>query len=163
RQYPGGVAARRQHGTAPRWVRVLAPLGHAGRARRDRAGDLHAGAHGVRAAIRSRRDSAQGTGGRSAGESFSGRGDARFSGGAEMLRKGEEAKPLPDAQRVFEAQQPIRPAQAPAAAPAPGANTLRESASAVQGAVAVGGLAGRAAVSEAKERTPERWLADIRK
>ena len=81
--------------------------------------------------------------------------------GVEILRKSEEAKPLPDAQRVFEAQQPIRPAQAPAAAPAPGANTLRESASAVQGAVAVGGLAGRAAVSEAKER--EKWLADIRK
>ncbi len=81
--------------------------------------------------------------------------------GVEILRKSEEAKPLPDAQRVFEAQQPIRPAQAPAAAPAPGANTLRESASAVQGAVS--GLASRVAVSEAKERTPEKWLADIRK
>ena len=79
--------------------------------------------------------------------------------GVEILRKSEEVKPLPDAQRVFEAQQPIRPAQAPAAAPAPGANTLRESASAVQGAV--GGLASRVAVSEAKER--EKWLADIRK
>ena len=79
--------------------------------------------------------------------------------GVEILRKSEEAKPLPDAQRVFEAQQPIRPAQAPAAAPAPGANTPRESASAVQGAV--GGLASRVAVSEAKER--EKWLADIRK
>src|SRR5207249_10031490 len=55
--------------------------------------------------------------------------------GVEILRKSEEAKPLPDAQRGFDAQQPIRPAQAPAAAPAPGANTLRESASAPQGAV----------------------------
>jgi len=79
--------------------------------------------------------------------------------GVEILRKSEEVKPLPDAQRVFEAQQPIRPAQAPAAAPAPGANTLRESASAVQGTVS--GLASRVAVSEAKER--EKWLADIRK
>jgi len=81
--------------------------------------------------------------------------------GVEILRKSEEAKPLPDAQRVFEAQQPIRPAQAPAAAPAPGANTLRESASAVQGTVS--DLGSRVAVSEAKERTPEKWLADIRK
>ena len=81
--------------------------------------------------------------------------------GVEILRKSEEAKPLPDAQRVFEAQQPIRPAQVPAAAPAPGANTLRESASAVQGAVS--GLTSRVAVSEAKERTPEKWLEDIRK
>jgi len=81
--------------------------------------------------------------------------------GVEILRKSEEAKPLPDAQRVFEAQQPIRPAQAPAAAPAPGANALQESAATLQGAGAVGGLASRVAVSEAKER--EKWLADIRK
>ncbi len=81
--------------------------------------------------------------------------------GVEILRKGEETKPLPDAQRVFEAQQPIRPAQAPAAAPAPGANALQESAATLQGAGAVGGLTSRIAVSEAKER--EKWLADIRK
>ena len=81
--------------------------------------------------------------------------------GVEILRKSEEAKPLPDAQRGFDAQQPIRPAQAPAAAPAPGANTLRESASAPQGAVS--GLASRVAASEAKERTPEKWLEDIRR
>ena len=80
--------------------------------------------------------------------------------GVEILRKSEEAKPLPDAQRAYEAQQQMQAVQAPpAAAPAPGANTLRESASAVQGAV--GGLASRVAVSEAKER--EKWLADIRK
>jgi len=81
--------------------------------------------------------------------------------GVEILRRSEEAKPLPDAQRAFDAQQPIRPAQAPAADPAPGANTLRESAATLQGAV--GGLTSRVAVSEAKERTPEKWLADIRK
>jgi len=79
--------------------------------------------------------------------------------GVEILRKSEEAKPLPDAQRGFDAQQPIRPAQAPAAAPAPGANTLRESASAPQGAVS--GLASRVTASEAKER--EKWLEDIRR
>jgi len=109
--------------------------------------------------------------------------------GVEILRKSEEAKPVPDAQRVFEAQQPNQAVQAPpaaapvpganaqraydaqrqipavqappVAAPVPGANTLRESASAVQGTVS--GLASRVAVSEAKERTPEKWLADIRK
>src|SRR5439155_20184659 len=82
--------------------------------------------------------------------------------GVEILRKSEEAKPMPDAQRVFEAQQPNQAVQAPpAAAPAPGANTPRESASAVQGAAS--GLASRVAASEAKERAPEKWLADIRK
>ena len=80
----------------------------------------------------------------------------------EVLSKREEAKPAPapDAQHAFDVQPPIRPAQAPAAAPAPGANTLRESASTLQG---VGSLTSRVAVSEAKERTPEKWLADIRK
>ena len=48
-------------------------------------------------------------------------------------------------------------------APAPGANTLRESASTLQGAGAVGALTSSVAVSDAKERTPEKWLADIRK
>ncbi len=57
---------------------------------------------------------------------------------------------MPDAQRVFDAQQQ-----------AAGANTVRESASATQGVVS--GLASRVVVSEAKERTPEKWLADIRK
>ncbi len=83
--------------------------------------------------------------------------------GVEILRKSEETKPLPDAQRVFEAQQPIRPARAPAAAPALGANALQESAATLQGAGAVGGLTSRVTVSEAKERTPEKWLEDIRK
>ena len=40
---------------------------------------------------------------------------------------------------------------------------LQESAATLQGAGAVGGLTSRVAVSEAKERTPEKWLADIRK
>ena len=91
--------------------------------------------------------------------------------GVEILRKSEELKPaptaaapganvragtvppqppVPDAQRVFDAQQQ-----------AAGANTVRESASATQGVVS--GLASRVVVSEAKERTPEKWLADIRK
>ncbi len=83
--------------------------------------------------------------------------------GIEILRKSEEVKPLPDAERAFDAQQSVRPTQAPAAAPAPGANNLRESASTLQGAGAVGGATNRVAVSEAKERTPEKWLEDIRK
>ena len=83
--------------------------------------------------------------------------------GIEILRKSEEVKPLPDAERAFDAQQSVRPTQAPAAAPAPGANSLRESASTLQGAGAVGGATNRVAVSEAKERTPEKWLEDIRK
>jgi hypothetical protein len=101
---------------------------------------------------------------------------------AEALRKREEPKPapaapaasgeragatqqapVPDAQRAFDVQPPIRPAQAPASAPAPGANTLRESASTLQGAGALGALTSRAAVSEAKERTAEKWIEDIRK
>jgi len=82
--------------------------------------------------------------------------------GVEILRKSEEAKPLPDAQRGFDAQQQMPAVQAPpAAAPAQGANTPRESASAPQGAVS--GLASRVAASEAKERTPEKWLEDIRR
>ena len=104
--------------------------------------------------------------------------------GVEILRKSEEAKPapaaagsaanvragtippqppVPDAQRVFDAQQQIRPAQAPATAPAPGSNVVRESASTLQGASAGAAIGNRLAVPEAKERTPEKWLADIRK
>ena len=103
--------------------------------------------------------------------------------GVEILRKTDEQKPapaagapsaaserapaiqqapVPDALRAF-VQPPIRPAQAPASAPAPGANTLRESASTLPGAGAVGALTSSVAVSDAKERTPEKWLADIRK
>jgi hypothetical protein len=90
---------------------------------------------------------------------------------AEVLRKRDEAKPapvapapganiragtipprppVPDAQRAFEVQPPIRPVQVPAAARPAGA--LRESAPGPQSAVA-----------DAKERTPEKWLDDIRK
>ena len=104
--------------------------------------------------------------------------------GVEILRKSEETKPapaaappaaqaraagaspqtpVPDAQRVFDAQQQIRPAQAPAAAPAPSSNVVRESASTLQGASAGAAIGNRLAVPEAKERTPEKWLADIRK
>ena len=84
--------------------------------------------------------------------------------GIEILRKSEEAKPLPDAQRAFDAQQQVPPMQAaPAAAPAAEAGAIRESGLTPQRAGAVSGLASRVVVSEAKERTPEKWLADIRK
>ena len=43
------------------------------------------------------------------------------------------------------------------------ANTLRESALTLQRAGVISAPAGRVAVSEAKERTPEKWLEDIRK
>jgi hypothetical protein len=80
---------------------------------------------------------------------------------SERARATQQA-PVPDALRAFD-QPPIRPAQAPASAPAPGANTLRESASTLQGAGAVGALTSPVGVSDARERTPEKWLADIRK
>jgi hypothetical protein len=53
--------------------------------------------------------------------------------------------------------------RAPAAALSADANTLRESASTLQRAAAVGPTAGRVAASEARDRTPEKWLEDIRK
>ncbi len=102
--------------------------------------------------------------------------------GIEILRKSEGPKPaaaaqaanvragavpaqppVPDAQRVFDAQQQIRSVQAPAAAPAPGANVVRESASTLQGASVGAAIGSRLAVPEAKERAPEKWLEDIRK
>jgi hypothetical protein len=74
----------------------------------------------------------------------------------------DQQAPSPDAQRAPEA---LRQApRAPAAAGLTGdANTLRESASTLQRAGVLSAPAGRAAVSEAKERTPEKWLEDIRK
>jgi hypothetical protein len=102
--------------------------------------------------------------------------------GVEILRRSEEVKPAPsvaaptgnagagtlapqppvsDAQRVFEAQQQIRPMLAPAAARAGGA--LRESSSTPQRTEVGRGLSPSAAVADAKERTPEKWLDDIRK
>ena len=66
----------------------------------------------------------------------------------------------PDAQRAPEVRQAPR---APAAALAADANTLRESALTLQRAGVISAPAGRVAVSEAKERTPEKWLEDIRK
>ncbi len=73
----------------------------------------------------------------------------------------DQQAPSPDAQRAPEVlRQPLR---APPAALTGDANTLRESASTLQRAGVIGAPAGRAAVSEAKERTPEKWLEDIRK
>ncbi len=98
----------------------------------------------------------------------------------ETLRKREEARPAaaapslseragadrpapsPEAQRAAEV--PRQAPRAPAAAGLTGdANTLRESASTLQRAGALSASAGRVAGSEAKERTPEKWLEDIRK
>jgi hypothetical protein len=69
--------------------------------------------------------------------------------------------PPPDAQRAPEVPRPAL--RAPVAGLAGDANTLRESALTLQRAGAVGAPAGRAAVSEGRERTPEKWLDDIRK
>ncbi len=104
----------------------------------------------------------------------------------EALRKREEAKPAPaaaappgglysseragadrpapspEAQRAAEV--PRQAPRAPAAVGLTGdANTLRESALTLQRAGALSAAAGRVAGSEAKERTPEKWLEDIRK
>ncbi len=70
--------------------------------------------------------------------------------------------PSPEAQRAPEV--PRQAPRAPAAAGLTGdANTLRESALTLQRAGALSASAGRVAGSEAKERTPEKWLEDIRK
>ena len=77
-------------------------------------------------------------------------------------RAGADQQPFsPDAQRAPEA--PRQVPRTPAAALVGDANTLRESALTLQRAGVIGPSAGRAAVSEAKERTPEKWLEDIRK
>jgi len=77
-------------------------------------------------------------------------------------RAGADQQPFsPDAQRAPEA--PRQAPRTPAAALVGDANTLRESALTLQRAGVIGPSAGRAAVSEAKERTPEKWLEDIRK
>jgi hypothetical protein len=73
----------------------------------------------------------------------------------------DQQAPSPDAQRAPEA--PRQAPRAPGAALTGDANTLRESASTLQRAGALSAPVGRAAVSEAKERTPEKWLEDIRK
>jgi hypothetical protein len=101
---------------------------------------------------------------------------------SEVLRRREEAKPAPAApapgasgystelpgagqpaplQEVprAEARQQIRAIQAPA----PAAGAVAESAPTPQSAEAAGGLSRSAAAADAKERTPEKWLEDIRK
>jgi len=72
----------------------------------------------------------------------------------------DQPAPSPEAQRAPEVRQTPR---APAAALTGDANTLRDSALTLQRAGALSASAGRVAVSEAKERTPEKWLEDIRK
>ncbi len=74
----------------------------------------------------------------------------------------DQAAPSPEAQRAAEV--PRQAPRAPAAAGLTGdANTLRESALTLQRAGALSASGGRVAGSEAKERTPEKWLEDIRK
>jgi hypothetical protein len=85
---------------------------------------------------------------------------------SDVLRKREEAKPalaapVPDARSAPELRQQARPMQAPAAASAAGA--LSESGATLQGSGVTAAIASPLAVSEAKERTPEKWLEDIRK
>lgn len=83
---------------------------------------------------------------------------APFSG----ERAGADQQALsPEAQRAREA--PRQAPRAPGAALIGDANTLRESASTLQRAGVIGASAGRGAGSESKERTPEKWLEDIRK
>jgi hypothetical protein len=88
--------------------------------------------------------------------------------GVEILRKSEEVKPapaaaspqapVPDAQRVFDAQQRLRAMQAP-----PAAGAVSEPAATLQGSGVAAPVANRLATPEAKERTPEKWIEDIRK
>jgi len=83
---------------------------------------------------------------------------------SEALRKSEGAAPAPaapasDARSAPGLRQQARPA--PAAAPAAGA--LSETAATREDSGVAAASASRPAVSEAKERTPEKWLEDIRK
>ena len=85
----------------------------------------------------------------------------------EALLKREKTMPAPaapasEAQRASELRLQAQPAAPPATAAASAADAggLRESASTVRSA---GVMASRLAASEAKERTPEKWLEDIRK
>jgi hypothetical protein len=70
--------------------------------------------------------------------------------------------PVPEAQRAFDVQQRIRPMQAPPGA-APGAGALSQSAVTREDPGVAPASASRLVVSEARERTPEKWLEDIRK
>jgi len=104
---------------------------------------------------------------------------------AEALRQREEAKPapvapapaaniragtippqppVPDAQRAFGVQPPIRPVQAPAAAPeaSPRPDSKMRIQSAISGSTGIRGTE-FSANPNANERTPEKWLDDIRK
>jgi len=104
---------------------------------------------------------------------------------AEVLRQREEAKPapvapapaaniragtippqppVPDAQRAFDVQPPIRPVQAPAAAPeaSPRPDSRMRIQSAISGSTGIRATE-LSANPNATERTPEKWLDDIRK
>ena len=72
--------------------------------------------------------------------------------------------PVPDAQRAFEVQAPIRPVPAPAAAPeaGPRPDSRMRIQSAISGSTGIRATE-FSANPNAAERTPEKWLEDIRK
>ena len=100
------------------------------------------------------------------------RGDARRQRTAESLRSGERAsasewfaRDIPSAPQEKRESEPMRasgPAQAAPSAPASGARPRSEATSAPQGTGRVAATASRFAADEAKERSPEKWLEDIR-
>ncbi len=92
---------------------------------------------------------------------------------AEKLLSGERASasepPLvrdipsaPQEKRESEPTRASRPMQPAPSAPAPSASSRREMTSTPQGAGVVAAPASRLAADEAKERSPEKWLEDIR-
>ena len=72
--------------------------------------------------------------------------------------------PVPDTQRAFDLQPPIRPVQAPAAGPeaSPRPDSRMRIQSAISGSTGVRGTE-LSTTPEANERAPEKWLEDIRK
>ncbi|HEY6241125.1 MAG TPA: hypothetical protein VIW78_09825 [Burkholderiales bacterium] len=80
---------------------------------------------------------------------------------SEVLRKSEEAKPAPaaaPAANLYSGERALADQPAPAAASAAGA--LRGPTSTPQSVEVIGGLS--RSLADAKERTPEKWLEDIR-
>jgi len=77
------------------------------------------------------------------------------------LQESQESQE-PRRARESEPMRASRPTQSAPSAPAPSASPRQEAASTPRSAGGVGALAGRSA-DEAKERSPEKWLEDIRK
>ena len=74
----------------------------------------------------------------------------------------QESQESQEPRRARESE-PTRAARAMQAAPYPRAGSRQEAPSELQGAGVVGAFAGRSAADESKERSPEKWLEDIRK